>query len=68
MPVTSSAKKALKVATRRGAENRRVRERMKAAIKTNDESAQSKIDRAVKANIIHRNKAARLVSRLHRAK
>lgn len=64
MPVTTSAKKALRVATRRAAENKRVRSRMKAAIKAKDASAQSLIDRAVKAHIIHRNKAARLISRL----
>lgn len=67
MPVSTSAKKALKVATRRAAENKRVKTRLKAALKANAKNSQSLVDRAVKAGVIHKNKAARLVSRLHKA-
>lgn len=74
MPVKVSAIKALKVAKRRASENERARSNLKRAIKaatlggkdqTNlNKKAQSLIDRAVKVHLIHRNKAARLVSRL----
>lgn len=77
MPVKASAIKALKVSKRRAQENERGRSQMKRAMKVavlaGDKKkadlvkkAQSKTDRAVKANLIHRNKAARLVSRLYK--
>jgi small subunit ribosomal protein S20 len=77
MPVTKSAKKALRTATRRKAENVLQRASMRAALKAvrvaraagqevTDlvRSAQSALDTAAKKNTIHPNKAARLKSRL----
>jgi small subunit ribosomal protein S20 len=78
MPVTKSAKKALAVAQRRRAENLAIKDLYKKAIKAVRkvvatgstevaglmDDAQSMIDRAAKKNTIHRNKAARLKSRL----
>lgn len=74
MPVKVSAIKALKVAKRRASENDRARSNLKRAIKAavlggkdreeQTKKAQSLIDKAVKVHLIHRNKAARLVSRL----
>lgn len=78
MPVTKSAKKALRTATRRKAENVLRKETYRQAIKqvkkaveaaTGNASelfaqAQSALDRAAKSKTIHPNKAARLKSRL----
>ena len=74
MPVTKSAKKALKQGIRRGKENDRTRRAYKLAIKKfkkepaskNLSLAYSKIDRAAKKNVIHKNKAARLKAQLSR--
>ncbi|MDO8472152.1 MAG: 30S ribosomal protein S20 [bacterium] len=76
MPVKVSAIKALKVAKRRASENERARANLKRAIKAatlggkdktdRTKKAQSLIDKAVKVHLIHRHKAARLVSRLAR--
>jgi len=78
MPVTKSAKKALKVAHRRHEENLLHKASFKTAIKTAKKAveagtkevaelfskAQSALDKAAKKNTIHPNKAARLKSRL----
>lgn len=78
MPVTKSAKRALRVAARRKVENVVTRATYKKAVKavrravdagTGSVSelmskAQSTLDTAAKNNTIHRNKAARLKSRL----
>lgn len=78
MPVTKSAKKALKTATRRHAENLIHRDLFKKAVKAVRKGAaegsanvaslfseaQSTLDKAAKRNTIHPNKAARLKSRL----
>ncbi|MEI6477524.1 MAG: 30S ribosomal protein S20 [bacterium] len=78
MPVTKSAKKALRTATRRHEENIVQREAFKKAAKavrkavdTGSDTAanlftqaQSALDRAAKNNTIHKNKASRLKSRL----
>ena len=78
MPVTKSAKKALRVDIRRKAENVITKEVYKKAVKlvrkavqegAGDISellgkAQSALDKAAKTKTIHRNKAARLKSRL----
>jgi small subunit ribosomal protein S20 len=72
MPVTQSAKKALRRDKRRTAVNKRVKARVKArvdsvlkkATKKNLAQAYSVIDRAAKKKVIHKNKAARLKSRL----
>lgn len=78
MPVTKSARKALRVATRRHGENLRQRSQYKKAVKAVRQAvetstgklgeffskAQSALDKAAKHNTIHPNKAARLKSRL----
>lgn len=81
MPVTKSAKKALSVAIRRKAENDVVRAKIKSTVKgakisikdglkDGDEklkAAYRELDIAAKKNVIHKNKAARLKSRLAKA-
>lgn len=78
MPITSSAKKALATDKRRKAENDLTRAKIKSALKgarigirdgaDNIEElvskAYSELDTAAKKNVIHKNKAARLKSRL----
>jgi ribosomal protein S20 len=78
MPVTKSAKKALRVATRRHAENlihkdvykKTIKQVKKAVAEGSSKvgellsAAQSALDKAAKKNTIHPNKAARLKSRL----
>ncbi len=78
MPVTKSAKKALRVSARRKEENLAIKGLYKNAVKlvrkaveqgTEDvqdlvSSAQSTLNRAAKSKTIHKNKAARLMSRL----
>lgn len=72
MPVLPHAKKALRASRRKAAYNAPVKARMRNAIKkfrkepnqANLDEAYSAIDRALKRNIVHRNKAARLKSRL----
>lgn len=78
MPVTKSAKKALRVGARRKAENITIKGLYKQAVKlvrkavqegaaeTSEllSSAQSTLDKAAKSKTIHPNKAARLKSRL----
>jgi small subunit ribosomal protein S20 len=76
MPILKSAKKALRVSKKKNVVNRKLKSQVKTAIdqvkKTpNSENlslASSKIDRAVKKNLIHKNKAARLKSRLAKLK
>lgn len=72
MPVTQSARKKMRVDKTRTAVNYRVRRSYKQAIKEALEkkspegltNAYSKLDIASKNNVIHRNKANRLKSRL----
>ena len=75
MPITSSAKKALKVAKRKQIENKDRRKKYKSALKSarlsSGKEAEKKIslayrelDMAAKKNLIHKNKASRLKSRL----
>lgn len=74
MPVTTSARKALRNSARKQTNNTRVKSQMKTAVKTFTESptvdtlkeAYRRIDRAVKNNLLHRNKAARHKSQLSR--
>jgi len=76
MPITSSAKKALKQEKRRARENKQTRRRYKEAIKNFLKKpgkktlslAYSLIDRAAKKNVIHANKAKRLKSKLAKIK
>jgi small subunit ribosomal protein S20 len=72
MPILQNAKKALRVSKRKAAVNRPVRSRLKTAVdavkkkakNSSLSSAFSAIDKAVKRNVIHRKKAARLKSQL----
>jgi small subunit ribosomal protein S20 len=71
MPITTSAKKALRVSERKQVVNRKTRKQLKKAVtefekRQTPESlrvAVSEIDKAVKKNLIHKNKAARLKSK-----
>lgn len=78
MPITKSAKKAIKVSARRKVENDLVRAKVKNAVKglksavTKNEgkaedllqAAYRELDLAAKKHVIHKNKASRLKSRL----
>lgn len=71
MPITKSAKKALRQDRRRAISNRLTRQQLKRAmaqIKKKPPKDLAKIycllDRAAKKGVIHKNKAARLKSRL----
>ena len=74
MPVTQSAKRALRRDRRRQIVNDRIRRRVKEAIKKFKDHPSEKLlkvvysmlDRAAKKKVIHKNKAARLKSRLSR--
>lgn len=67
MPISKSAKKALRVATTKTGRNRYRKELLKDAIKAADATSFSMIDKAAKWGIIHENKAARLKSHLAKA-
>ncbi len=68
MPILPSAKKALRVSQRKKEINQRVKAQVKSAIKkleqekteANLQEVYSAVDKAVKKNIYHRNKGARL--------
>lgn len=72
MPITSSAKKALRVSQRKSKVNTEVRSRMRTAVKNflaapsaeTLSEAFRRIDRAVKGQILHRSTAARKKSSL----
>lgn len=72
MPVTQSAKRALRKDRRRTIINQKRKKRMKDAIKAFKKNVNEKtfklavslIDRAAKNKVIHKNKAARLKSQL----
>ena len=76
MPITKSAKKTLKQEQKRTKTNQKIRSSFKTAVKkarlapTGDNLSQafSSLDRAAKKKVIHKNKAARLKSRLSRLK
>jgi small subunit ribosomal protein S20 len=71
MPIIANAKKALRQSKKRNTRNRTVRSNMRVAVKHVGQSATpeslsqlfSAVDKAVKKNIIHKNKAARIKSR-----
>jgi len=75
MPVTKSAKKKLRKDKARTQENKKIENLFKSAVKKAQKSKTEKvvkdairlIDKAVKKNIIHRNKASRLKSRLSKS-
>jgi len=69
MPITKSARKALKQSLKRKNRNSKKKTAIKSVVKktvkqTDLNKAQSVIDKAAKTGYIHRNKAARLKSRL----
>jgi small subunit ribosomal protein S20 len=72
MPILKNAKKALRVSKRKYAINQRVRSRLKTftdKVKKTKAiadlpAAYSAIDKAVKKNLIHQNKAARLKAKV----
>lgn len=72
MPILKNAKKALRSSKRKAVVNSRVKSSMKTAMDSAKAAATpesvsrafSKIDRAVKTNLLHKNKAARLKSQL----
>jgi small subunit ribosomal protein S20 len=68
MPILSSAKKALRQNEKRYKANSELRKKLKESIKKTSANTINKtvslIDKAAKSNIIHKNKAARLKSRL----
>lgn len=70
MPITKSAKKSLRVSLRQRTQNLKVEKKLKQALKKADEKnvneVISLIDKAAKTNLIHKNKAARLKSRLNK--
>lgn len=74
MPVTKTAKRALVSSKRKAAVNKLIKTKLEIAIreakkkrtKKAIQKAQSQADRAAKKNLIHKNKAARIKSRLAR--
>jgi len=74
MPVTKTAKRALRSSQRKALVNNLIRSQLEVAIrmakKTKKQAdikrAISKADRAAKKNIIHKNRASRIKSRLSR--
>lgn len=72
MPVTKTAKRALRVSKRKEAVNKLTKTRLEIAIRRAQKSksakivqdAMSLIDRAAKKGLIHKNKAGRLKSQL----
>ena len=70
LPITKSAKKSLRVSLRQRAQNLKVEKKLKQALKKADaknvNEVISLIDKAAKTNLIHKNKAARLKSRLNK--
>ena len=72
MPITSSAKKALRRDKRREKQNQKVKKQYRTAIRKFEEEpnrenfnkACSEIDKAAKKKVIYKNKASRLKSKL----
>lgn len=72
MPILKNAKKALRASARKATVNRQVKSKVKSTLDKVVKSkavedvsgAFSAIDKAVKKNIIHKNKAARLKARV----
>jgi len=75
MPILANAKKALRVSLKKTLANRRTKSLVKTfvdkALKQptleNTSSAFSQLDKAVKKNVIHKNKAARMKSQVSKA-
>lgn len=79
MPIIKSAKKRVRTASKAAARNRQVKRALRSSLKdfrgattgsdkkkvfSAQSSVQSNLDKAVKKNILHKNKAARLKKRL----
>jgi len=72
MPVTKTAKRALRVSKRKGTINKVILGKLEIAIRTAKKSKSAKniaaaislTDRAAKKNVVHKNKAARIKSAL----
>ena len=72
MPILANAKKALRASKRKVQVNQKIRSRVRTSLKKvvvepnkdNIQQAQSNIDKAVKKNIFHKNKAARIKSKI----
>jgi len=68
MPITKSAKKALRVSETKRAQNKTNKVKLEKALRQATEktvnSAISTIDKSAKTGLIHKNKAARLKSRM----
>lgn len=72
MPIIKSAKKRMRTSQKAAIRNSKTKRQMKTAIKQYKDNisqstqalAQSKIDKAAKKGVIHKNKASRLKSRL----
>jgi len=72
MPIIKSAKKALRRDKRRAIVNKKIKDKVKATLKKSRKNPNKKnlretfsfLDRATKKNVIHKNKANRLKSRL----
>ena len=72
MPVLPNAEKALRASKRKAKVNRKIKSNVKTALKKmqqdpsqkNLETAYSAIDKAVKKNVYHKNKGARLKSQV----
>lgn len=72
MPITKSAKKALKVSRKKENTNRKSRDRVKKVVKEFEKKlspeslriAYCEIDKSVKKHLIHKNKASRIKSKL----
>lgn len=72
MPVTKTAKRALRVSKRKYQVNQRIRTDLEASIRIAEKNGKesdikkaiSTADKAAKNNVIHKNKAARIKSRL----
>jgi small subunit ribosomal protein S20 len=70
MPVTKTAKRALRVSKRKGVINKKILGKLEIAIRTAKKSRTSKnitnaislVDRAAKKNVLHKNKASRIKS------
>lgn len=71
MPISASAKKSLRVAERRATENKAYKARLRNALRNRSTIEMSALfsllDKAAKRHVIHKNKAARLKSRLAKA-
>jgi small subunit ribosomal protein S20 len=66
MPITKSAKKSLKVSETKREQNKKTRIALSKALKSTKDvnKSISAIDKAAKSGVIHKNKAARLKSRM----